>query len=410
LNVNVSDWTGARFNNLAVAPSLRAAGIEPRFLVWKQSSGETEVGRLLRLPGSRKWARLISAVERRLSLHAVLHAQSFLLPLHSAFRRADVVHYHIIYDDYFSLLALPFLTRLKPSVWTFHDPWPMTGHCIYPLACEKWTSGCGACPQLDLPFPMRRDRTRRQFMLKQWLYARSRIDVVVASRYMMDMTERSPIASAMHRHLVPFGVDLEKFKPRPKLEAQRRLGVLSGRTVVGVRAADGPYKGFKDFTQALELLGDRAPPLCIVSTHGKGELNQFIGRHQIIELGWVDDESVLLDSYAAADFFVMPSRGEAFGLMAVEAMASGVPVIVTSGTSLPEVVDAPRVGVCVPNGDPVSLANAIIQLAADVGDRRRRGERSRILAEARYDARAFSVRLKEVYQTALDRRDRRGVA
>src|SRR5690606_12504627 len=116
------------------------------------------VGRIFRFPGSRRVARAITSLEAATSRHADLHMQSYLLPMHTAFKQADLVHYHIIYDRYFSIRALPYLTRLKPSVWTFHDPWPMTGHCIYPMGCERWMSGCGSCPSLDLPFPMREDR------------------------------------------------------------------------------------------------------------------------------------------------------------------------------------------------------------------------------------------------------------
>ena len=63
-------------------------------------------------PGARVLTWLIGKLEYGLSLQSVLHLQSFLLPLHRVFRAADVVHYHIIHDGYFSLLALPFLTGL----------------------------------------------------------------------------------------------------------------------------------------------------------------------------------------------------------------------------------------------------------------------------------------------------------
>jgi len=397
VNVNVSDLVGARFNNLALRRELAFEGVDARFLVWNQSSGEGEVSRMLRFPGSRRLASGVRFAERQLSLHAMLHLQSALLPMHKLFRQADVVHYHIIYDGYFSLMALPLLTWLKPSVWTFHDPFPITGHCIYPLGCEKWRDGCGGCPQLDLPFPMRRDRTALNFKLKQWALARSKVDVVVASRYMLEMTDRSPIASSMHRHRIPFGVDLNQFAPRPPDEARRRLGVLPGRTVVGLRAAPGPFKGLENCVAALERFNP-SKPLCILTTQGKNRFNHFIGRHQILELGWVGDDQVMQDSFAAADFFLMPSDAEAFGLMAIEAMASGKPVIVTEGTSLPEIVFAPDVGMAVPARDPDALAAAMARLIDDEDERRRRGARARVIAEAHYDSRVFAKRLTRLYR------------
>jgi len=110
-----------------------------------------------------------------------------------AFRKADVVHYQIIHDGFFSILAMPFLSRLKPSVWTWHDPWIMTGHCIYPMECERWKIGCGECPDLARPFAVSHENTRTGFALKKWTVEHSTINIVVASKWMMKMALESPI-------------------------------------------------------------------------------------------------------------------------------------------------------------------------------------------------------------------------
>jgi glycosyltransferase involved in cell wall biosynthesis len=61
----------------------------------------------------------------------------------------------------------------------------------------------------------------------------------------------------------------------------------------------------------------------------------------------------------------MPSIAEAFGMMAVESMACGTPVIVFDGTALPDVIHAPEGGISVPAKDSKSLADAIIRLLND---------------------------------------------
>ena len=399
LNVNVSDMTGDRFNNLRARHALADEGVESQFLVWNQQGHEPGVGRAFRFPGSRRLARAISGIEAATSRHADLHLQSYLLPMHAAFRQADVVHYHIIYDRYFSLRALPYLTRLKPSVWTFHDPWPMTGHCIYPMGCERWKSGCGSCPHLELPFPMRRDRTARQFKMKQNLLARSRLQVVVASQAMMRMTGESPIARGLERHLVPFGVDLSAFTPRSPHEARARLGVRPDAFVIAVRASYGPFKGYERFIAALEHV--RSPrPISVITMDEPAKLDRHIGEHQIIDLGWVSNESLMRDIYTACDIFVMPSKAEAFGMMAIEAMASGRTVLATSDTGLPEIVFAPHGGVSVaPESE--AIAAAISDLAADDERRRAIGERARQIACDEYDEKYFASRLAVVYRQAL---------
>ncbi len=145
LQVNSSDIIGSRFNGFDIRGLLADQGIKSHHLVWNKISKEAASSRFFDVPGSRLAMQILARVERFFSIHSRLQWQSFLLPLHREFREADVVHYHILHDGYFSLDALPMLSRLKPTVWTLHDQWPLTGHCIYPLGCERWRSGCGAC-------------------------------------------------------------------------------------------------------------------------------------------------------------------------------------------------------------------------------------------------------------------------
>ena len=170
-----------------------------------------------------------------------------------------------------------------------------------------------------------------------------------------------------------------------------------------------PYKGFDHFVSALRRLAAIGVPLAIVTTHSPGQLNEFIGTHQIIDLGWINDENLMLDAYRAADFFVMPSVTEAFGMMAIEAMACGKPVIVFDGTSLPDVTRAPTVGLAVPNGNDEALASAIRFFAENRDERMKRGVAGRALAEQLYDERVFARRLSELYASvASDRTKRAG--
>lgn len=85
-------------------------------------------------------------------------------------------------------------------------------------------------------------------------------------------------------------------------------------------------------------------------------------------------------------------------MMAIEAMACGKPVIVSDGTSLPEVTVAPDVGISVPAYDPAALAVEIKRLVEDSEERQRRGIAGRKIAEQRYDAVLFTSRLAEIYR------------
>ena len=52
-------------------------------------------------------------------------------------KEADLIHYHIIHNHMFSLYDYELLMNSHRSIWTLHDPWILTGDCIYPLTCDK---------------------------------------------------------------------------------------------------------------------------------------------------------------------------------------------------------------------------------------------------------------------------------
>jgi len=58
----------------------------------------------------------------------------------------DVLHCHNLHGGYFDLRALAALSHRVPTALTLHDAWMMSGHCAHSLGCDRWTSGCGACP------------------------------------------------------------------------------------------------------------------------------------------------------------------------------------------------------------------------------------------------------------------------
>ena len=89
-------------------------------------------------------------------------------------------------------------------------------------------------------------------------------------------------------------------------------------------------------------------------------------RYSVIPIPWMRDGEDVARALTAADVFLMPSIGETFGMMAIEAMACGTPVVVFEGTALPEIIDAPRCGSAVSKGNSEELANALMKLMTNV--------------------------------------------
>jgi glycosyltransferase involved in cell wall biosynthesis len=110
----------------------------------------------------------------------------------------------------------------------------------------------------------------------------------------------------------------------------------------------------------------------------------------------------MLATMAAADIVVVPSRFEGFGITAAEAMTLRRPVIAARTGGLPDVVSASGTGLLFDNGDPVSLARCLIQLARDTDLRARMGEAGRRRIQERFDAPAIARQLRSCYRQLLE--------
>jgi glycosyltransferase involved in cell wall biosynthesis len=101
----------------------------------------------------------------------------------------------------------------------------------------------------------------------------------------------------------------------------------------------------------------------------------------------------LLALYEAATAFVLPTRGDCFSIASIEAMAKGLPVVVTGVGGVPEIVEEGQNGFLLANADGVALRQAIEALLADPARAQALGRRGRVLAEQRFDAKQAADKL-----------------
>ena len=213
--------------------------------------------------------------------------------------------------------------------------------------------------------------------VKQRVFAEIHVDIVVASRFMLDMAQRSPFTSHLQRiHHIPFGIEADAFLPEHEKPASRaRLGIPNDDFVVLFRSASAEAKGL---THIIKALAAKPPsrPTTLLTLDRKHLVKSLSSHYNIVELGWVESQSRLARAFSACDVFLMPSTAEAFGLMALEAMAAGRPTVCFEGTSLPSITHAPNCGIAVSMGDHPALRAAIDDLSRNPDEARRRGGRA----------------------------------
>jgi glycosyltransferase involved in cell wall biosynthesis len=408
LQLGHTDLMGSRFNGQDLHKELLRRGVESQHAVWVKNSDDSNTWQISPFR-SNNAVRFFSILENRLSLQSVITPYSWKLLFEKRFQTVDIVHYHLIHTGFFNLFSLPVLTQKKPSVWTLHDPWAMTGHCVHPYECEKWQIGCGNCPNLGAQISMRKDRTALMWQVKKLSYHASQLDIVVASKWMLNMAKQSPLLSKARLHHIPFGLDQNVFRPTDIEQAKKELGVFPGSFVITFRATSSEFKGISFIKECLRKLNS-TQPICLLTFNERGLVDQFRGRYQIIDLGWVNDDNLLLKAYNATDVFLMPSAAEAFGMMAMEAMACGKPVIATEGTALPDTIFAPEGGIAVAQGDVNALSATLERLINNPEERLSLGEKALKLAKKHYDLKTHVDKIGALYEEVIERRKDRSCA
>lgn len=215
--------------------------------------------------------------------------------------------------------------------------------------------------------------------------------------------------------IIPPGVDLGRFRPIDRDEARDYIGHdTTSKTIMFVGRIE-PLKGIDTLIQAAAILRDHHPEMMenvsftIVGGDPWAEsLDDEMARLQTLsrELGVTDivgfigskNQNMLPKYYAAAEIVVMPSHYESFGLVALEAMAMGTPVIASEVGGLAHLVRDGETGFHIPPRDPDTLANRLCVLLSDQALRDKFGEQARTYA-GRYDWSIIACQIYGLYQT-----------
>jgi len=203
---------------------------------------------------------------------------------------------------------------------------------------------------------------------------------------------RGPVA------VIPNGVDLSRFGPAARVE--RRADAAGALRVLFVGRFGEPRKGFEVLAEAAERLAAAGRPV-EVTVVGAGPRERWQGRAALRFAGRLDDAG-LAAAYAAADVFCAPSLGgESFGMVLVEAMASGCPVV---ASAIPGYAEAARGAArLIRPGDAAALAEALWSAGRE-GAERERLTRLGLARAPALDWAHLARRVERIYLKALRRR------
>ena len=215
--------------------------------------------------------------------------------------------------------------------------------------------------------------------------------------------------------IIPPGVDISRFYPIPSDEAKEFIGVLPCQKVVLFVGRIEPLKGIDTLIKAIALLREQGVVICLAIIGGDPELNSQVHTDEMSRLRAMREETGLTDLvvflgkraqdtlpyyYSAAEAVVVPSHYESFGMVALEAMACGTPVVASQVGGLAFLVKDGKTGFMVPVDNPDLLANQLSLLIRDTNLRKEMGKNAVEEAQA-YSWEKIAIRILELYKKVV---------
>ncbi|MEM2099081.1 MAG: glycosyltransferase family 4 protein [Candidatus Bathyarchaeia archaeon] len=237
--------------------------------------------------------------------------------------------------------------------------------------------------------------------------AKNATAIVTVSRYSFEKIQEYYGVGSDKLHIVPNGVDTDKFKPAENTaELKRRFGLDNAQVVLFVGSLI-PRKGLFFLVEAAKkvisqginvkfvIVGDGPMKSQLLASISKWNLSgnfKFLGSIS---------EDVLVAVYGCADVFVLPSIQEGQGIVLLEAQASGVPVVAFDVGGVKDVVRNGSTGFLVDCCDSSKLADALLRLLSDKPLRERLGMQGRKFVMENYTWDLCAQKMLDIYNKVL---------
>ena len=285
----------------------------------------------------------------------------------------DIVHVQAAFEPGLPLIACK--TMRRPKVGTFHSYW-------------EPDNPVDLIPRIFRPV---------------FLDAVKKVQAFIAVSQSAEAAMRRHIPD-LQMEIILNGIDLDRFNPSVQPFEKYRDGKY---TVLYVGRMD-PRKGAKFLFAALPYLEDGLQGNYRVLVVGTGWMKKYYDaliplklRSRVEFAGYASPED-LPRYYRSADVYCSPATGgESFGIVLIEAMASGIPLVASDIEGYRWVIDPGREGLLVPPRSPRHLANALIELAHHPEQCKTMGQSGRVKA-AQYSWPSVVDRIEAVYRRVLD--------
>lgn len=248
----------------------------------------------------------------------------------------DIVHLHNLHGHNCNLTML--FSYLKEQniklFWTFHDCWAFTAYCPHftMAKCDKWNKKCYDCAQLK-NYSWFFDRSKYLFNEKKRLFQGLDLTIITPSQWLANLVKQSFFKDYPVK-VINNGIDLSIFKPTES-NFREKYGLTDKKIILGAAFGWDIRKGLDVFID----LAKRLPNDCQIVLVGTDDKVDKQLPSNIVSIHRTQNQKQLAEIYTAADVFANPTREEVLGLVNVESLACGTPVVTFRTGGSPECID-----------------------------------------------------------------------
>lgn len=317
----------------------------------------------------------------------------------------DVVNMHWVGLGTASVAQQGRILRTRPTVWSMHDMWAISGAEFY------GEESSGARRRNGYSDGNRPDGDRG-IDIDRWVWQRKRkhfttpAHLVTASKWMAQLAKESLLTHDWPVSVIPYSIDVDLFSPGDRAALKRNIGLGPDDKVVLFGANKGtadPRKGWDLLVDALRRVWEEGQRFHLVVFGTPDRRQNARVPFPIVWLGHIESDAALADAYRLADVIAIPSRADNLPLTGLEAQACGVPVVAFDVAGMPDVAVHRTTGYLAHPFDTVDLAQGIAWILGDATVHGTLSTAARRRAEMLWRPETIASSYLEVYRETIER-------
>lgn len=264
--------------------------------------------------------------------------------------KPDIIHLNNIHGYYLNYVELfEYLNSIDTKVvWTLHDCWALTGYCPYfdLIGCDKYKTECKNCPcNFKYPFSIFKQNITKHFYKKKELFTNNKnLTLVVPSNWSKDRVKESYLKN-IKTEVIYNGINIDEFGP--VCEKNKNFSIIF------VANYWTEAKGQNQLEKIIREINNNIKVIIVGDIKASNYLKE-----RCTLINRTENKKELVNLYSQSHLFINPTLEDVFGLVNVEALACGTPVIAYRTGGVPETFDK-KTGIVVDRYDYKAMANII---------------------------------------------------